>query len=118
MQEAKDKGVANKVIVMIGSDFGRTPSYNRVNGKDHWPTSSMMIMGAGIRGNRVIGKSTTRHVPMKVNPNTLEIDEDNGIPLTPAHIHKSLRKYLGISNHKYVSETFHLATTEDMPIII
>ena len=44
------------VVVVVASDFGRT-RYNGDGGKDHWPITSMMMMGAGISGGRVIGQT-------------------------------------------------------------
>jgi uncharacterized protein (DUF1501 family) len=41
--------------VIAQSEMGRTPTYNSGNGKDHWPIGSIMFLGCGIRGNRVIG---------------------------------------------------------------
>ena len=90
-------GVAGKVIVLIGSDFGRTPGYNDGNGKDHWSVSSFMAMGPGIVGNRVVGASTASHKPLTVNPETLALDE-NGIRITPGHINTALRALAGIDN--------------------
>jgi hypothetical protein len=97
MEEAILQGVADKMIVLIGSDFGRTPSYNDGNGKDHWSVSSFMAMGAGIAGNRVVGASTPYHKPLTVNPETLALDE-NGIRITPGHINAALRALAGIDN--------------------
>ena len=53
--EITNAGLAGKVVIAVGSDFGRTPAYNAQNGKDHWNITSMMFMGAGIAGGRVIG---------------------------------------------------------------
>lgn len=99
MEEAERQGVRDKVVVMVGSDFGRTPSYNDGNGKDHWPITSVMLMGAGINGGRVIGGTTDRYTPMRVKPDTLETvsdDDPNGVRITPAHIHRELRNMAGI----------------------
>src|SRR5688500_10315078 len=48
MVESEKRGIGDKVIVMAGSDFGRTPGYNSDNGKDHWNITSMLLMGNGI----------------------------------------------------------------------
>ena len=91
MEEAQRLDIADKVVVVIGSDFGRTPGYNGTNGKDHWSITSMMLMGAGIRGNRVIGSTTERHHPNTIDPTTLGVVED-GIRITPGQVHLQLRK--------------------------
>ncbi|MBT5153266.1 MAG: DUF1501 domain-containing protein, partial [Gammaproteobacteria bacterium] len=37
---AEDAGLADRITLLIGSDFGRTPNYNSDMGKDHWPIGS------------------------------------------------------------------------------
>lgn len=96
-QQIETLGLADKVTVVVGSDFGRTPFYNTGAGKDHWNVTSVMAMGAGITGNRTIGSTDENFEVHKVNPSTLEADS-NGIIMTPQHIHRSLRDFLGISS--------------------
>ena len=96
LEEAERQGVADKVVVVMGSDFGRTPGYNAQNGKDHWSITSMMFAGAGITGNRVIGSTTERHRPINVDSQTLQPSE-TGVRITPAHIHHSMRELAGIN---------------------
>ena len=97
IEEAERLGIADRMVLVMGSDFGRTPYYNRGNGKDHWPVSSMMLWGNGIQGNRVIGGTNAQLEALKVNASTLALD-DSGIPLTPGHVHQALRKLAGIEN--------------------
>jgi len=47
----------DEVVVVAQSDFGRTPRLNGGGGKDHWPYGSTLVAGAGVNGNRVLGKS-------------------------------------------------------------
>ena len=42
----------DQIVVVVGSEFARTPGYNGGNGKDHWPITSMIVMANGIDGNR------------------------------------------------------------------
>ena len=91
------QGLQDKVTVVVGSDFGRTPFYNEGDGKDHWNITSLMAMGAGITGNRVIGATNENYEALKLNANTLQPD-DNGIIVTPQHVHRSLRDFLGIQS--------------------
>ena len=95
-------GLSDRVTVLVGSDFGRTPFYNDGNGKDHWNVTSMMAMGAGVRGNRVIGGTNAHVEALPVNPDSLEPDA-NGVILTPEHIHVALRRLAGIDNELDVS---------------
>lgn len=107
--EVERHGLEDRVLIMINSDFGRTPRYNEGNGKDHWSITSVMFMGAGIRGNQVIGATDDGVHALPVNLETLELDP-NGSKITPAHLHASLRQHYGVdqsslSAHYPVSES-------------
>lgn len=98
-QEAEAQGVAESIRMLAASDFGRTPGYNDGNGKDHWSITSMMLMGQGIPGNKVIGSTDERHSPIPVNVGSLASDP-NGIRIEPRHVHKSLRRLSGIDDNE------------------
>ncbi len=93
--EAERQGVADQLVCAIGSDFARTPEYNGSNGKNHWPITSMMLMGQGIEGNRVVGGTDSGQRALKVDPNTLALS-NGGVTLTPAHVHAALRELAGV----------------------
>jgi len=114
MVEAEKRGVGDKVIVMAGSDFGRTPGYNTDDGKDHWNITSMLLMGAGIPGGKLVGKTTDRHGPVKLDPATLQ-ESAGGIALKPGHIHRALRKLAGIDQSE-VLKGAGLKEEEDLPL--
>lgn len=105
-------GLQNKVTVIVGSDFGRTPFYNTGDGKDHWNITSVMAMGAGITGNTVIGATDENFSALKLNPSTL-LPDSNGIIVTPQHIHRSLRDFLGVQSD--LDKLFPIAV-ESMPL--
>jgi uncharacterized protein (DUF1501 family) len=87
-------GLENKVTILIGSDFGRTPFYNGA-GKDHWNITSIMALGAGITGNRVIGETDANFEARKLNASTLRPDS-NGLIVTPKHVNRALRDFLAV----------------------
>lgn len=95
MEEAERAGIADRVIMVMASDFGRTPTYNGGAGKDHWPITSLMCMGNGIPGNRVIGGTDAGLNGLWVDPDTLAVSE-SGAPLTVGEIHHALRDFTGI----------------------
>lgn len=47
--------LADQTVVVVMSEMGRTPQLNATLGKDHWPYTSMMLLGPGLAGDRVIG---------------------------------------------------------------
>jgi uncharacterized protein (DUF1501 family) len=113
--EAEALGIADALVLSIGSDFGRGPVYNAQNGKDHYSITSMMFMGPGIPKARVIGGTDGEGRPFKVNPLTLERDDHAGVRITPAHIHKALRAKAGVLGTG-VDKAFPVFVSEDMPL--
>ena len=115
-QEAEFQGLTNDVIIVVGSEFGRSPGYNGGNGKDHWSVSSMMFLGPKVNGGKVIGTSTHKHQANPVNAQTLKPD-NAGIKITYAHINKAIRKLAGIDKNAHINQYFPLDTSlEDLPI--
>ncbi|EDM75632.1 Tat (twin-arginine translocation) pathway signal sequence domain protein [Plesiocystis pacifica SIR-1] len=114
MQEAEALGVADKLIVVMGSDFGRTPTYNDNNGKDHWSVSSMLLMGQGISGNRVVGATTHKVQPLTVNAGSLALDE-GGVRIRPEHIHAALRDHAGLGED--LAARFPLNPAESLALL-
>lgn len=45
----------DQTTVLVLSEMGRTPVLNPSAGKDHWPYTSAMVLGAGVAGGRVLG---------------------------------------------------------------
>lgn len=77
------------------SEFGRTALINQRGGRDHSLTASCLLIGAGVPGNKVVGKSSdVGHVPMAVNPRT-GAPEDGGTFLTPTLVTASIMDSAG-----------------------
>ncbi len=115
VEASKAAGVWGNMVIVVGSDFGRTPGYNSGNGKDHWSITSMLAMGAGIPGNRVIGQTTERHNPMNVDPNTLDPVEGGGVRLKPGHVHRALRRLAGIDQNE-IAVRFPIKEKEELAL--
>jgi hypothetical protein len=113
---AAQLGLAERIVLVVGSDFGRTPHYNANSGKDHWPIGSVLVMqkNAGFT-NRVVGLTDSGHNAVNIHPQTLQADSVNGVTLHPAHVHKALRKQLGLHTSG-VSQLFPFASTPDVEI--
>jgi hypothetical protein len=97
---AEQYGIADRLVVVIGSEFGRTPYYNNDNGKDHWPIGSTIIMERNASWtNRMVGATDEGLFAQKINPNTLAVDNNSGSIIYPKDVMSSLRKYLAIDQH-------------------
>jgi hypothetical protein len=99
MRRAEELKIREKIVVIIQSEMGRTPTYNNGKGKDHWSIGSVMFMGQGIRGNRVIGATNEGQFSVPIDPATLKIDAGKGMRVRPEHIHEVLRQHAGIADH-------------------
>jgi uncharacterized protein (DUF1501 family) len=110
---AEDANIADRLTVVIGSEFSRTPYYNADNGKDHWPTGSVIVMEKSPSwGNRVIGSTDEGQNAHNINSSTLEQDDAGGTHIYPKHVHKALRRHLGLEN-TFVDQDFKFLGTED-----
>tara|TARA_B100000676_G_C18073133_1_gene845738 strand:+ start:398 stop:1630 length:1233 start_codon:yes stop_codon:yes gene_type:complete len=91
IQDLKDRGMLDKTLIMMVSEFGRTPRINDNAGRDHWAAVfSCFMAGGGIKGGQVIGSS----------------DEDamrpQDRPVEVADLHATLCHALGINHEKEV----------------
>ena len=51
-------GLLKDTMVMVSSEFGRSPKINNNAGRDHWPkVFSVMLAGGGIKGGEIYGSS-------------------------------------------------------------
>ena len=110
---AETHGVADRMVVVMGSDFGRTNFYNSAQGKDHWPIGSFIVMEKHQRWTgRAVGETDGLHFAQRVNPRTLRRDDRNGTIIYPKHVHKALRRYLGIER-SHGAQRFPFNNTAD-----
>ena len=110
---AETEGVADRLVVVMGSDFGRTNYYNAGDGKDHWPIGSFVVMEKHQPwADRAVGETDDMHFARRINPATLRHDDANGTVIHPKHVHKALRRYLGIET-SVGAERYPFDGTED-----
>jgi hypothetical protein len=56
--DLKARGLFDSTLIMISSEFGRTPKINATAGRDHWPkVFSVVLAGGGIKKGFIYGKS-------------------------------------------------------------
>ena len=112
-EHAEAQGVADRLVVVIGSDFGRTNYYNEQQGKDHWPIGSYVVMEKNQHWtDRAVGETDGLHFAQRINPATLRRNDANGTIIYPRHVHKALRRYLGIEQSP-ATNRFRINHTED-----
>ena len=52
------RGLLDSTLVVVNSEFGRTPKVNAGGGRDHWPrVFSIVLAGGGIKRGQVYGAS-------------------------------------------------------------
>ena len=65
LSDLGDRGLLDSTLVVLGTEFGRSPAINENAGRDHHPAVfSCLLAGAGIKGGVVHGASDARgHSP-------------------------------------------------------
>lgn len=56
LRDLAERDLLQSTVVLVIGEFGRTPSINPLEGRDHWPTGfSCLVGGGGLRGGELIG---------------------------------------------------------------
>jgi uncharacterized protein (DUF1501 family) len=56
-----DRGRLERTLIIVMSEFGRTPSINSLYGRDHWGTAwSVALAGCGLKSGTVVGKTNPK----------------------------------------------------------
>ena len=85
IEDLDSRGMLENTLVMVSSEFGRTPKINPDAGRDHWPkVFSVMLAGGGIKGGMVYGSS---------DPTASEPDSN---PVSPADLATTMYHLMGI----------------------
>jgi uncharacterized protein (DUF1501 family) len=82
-------GLLASTLVMVSSEFGRTPKINGTAGRDHWPkVFSVVLAGGGIKKGFVYGSSDST------------ASEPENDPLTVEDLAATIYHQLGINHEK------------------
>ena len=58
LNDLSNRGMLDETLVVLASEFGRTPTINVNEGRDHYPKAfSCMLAGGGIKGGQIWGKT-------------------------------------------------------------
>lgn len=61
LQDLSSLGLLDETLIVVTTEFGRTPKVNGRGGRDHFPKAfSIMLAGGGIKGGQVIGQTDDR----------------------------------------------------------
>lgn len=100
--------LADETTVVVLSEMGRTPQLNAFQGKDHWPYTSAMLVGAGITGDRVVGGFDDNYYGKPIDPATGELS-DSGATLSAEMLGATLLAMSDLDPNEYVSGVSPLA---------
>ena len=88
LTDLDERGQLDSTLVVLTTEFGRTPRINQMAGRDHWPGAFSTVMaGAGIKPGQVVG--ATDKIAGQVTDR----------PITPADMAATILNVLGIDPH-------------------
>ncbi len=86
LEDLHQRGTLDETLVVVLTDFGRTPRVNKAAGRDHYPNVySVAFAGGGIQGGQVYGASDGKGAFPHANA------------CTPADLHATIFRAMGIS---------------------
>jgi uncharacterized protein (DUF1501 family) len=85
IRDLKERRLLQRTVVICAGEFGRTPTINRLGGRDHWPNGfSVVLAGGGLRGGVALGETDP------------EGRRDPTSPISIADIHATVLTSVGI----------------------
>ena len=71
LNDLEMRGILDKTLVVITTEFGRTPRINQLAGRDHWPNAfSICMAGGGIKKGMVVGATDKQGATVADRPIT------------------------------------------------
>jgi len=108
LDDLEQRGMLEKTLVVVMSEFGRTPTINRNYGRDHWSRAwSVAMAGCGIQGGACIGRTND-------NGTAVTHREVNG-----GHLFHTYFRALGLNstrNHHHEGRPIPMADPAATPI--
>lgn len=69
VEDVSQRGLSEKILLVVTGEFGRTPRINRNAGRDHWaPLSTLALAGGGLKMGQVVGESSANAETPKSAP--------------------------------------------------
>jgi hypothetical protein len=89
IEDLHARGQLQRTLVVLLTEFGRTPHINSGGGRDHWGAAgSLLFAGGGVRGGQVIG-ATDKHAAYPT-----------GAPWTPGDVAATIYQAIGIDQER------------------
>jgi hypothetical protein len=85
VEQLRTSGKLDSTLIVLYSDFGRTPKINNSNGRDHWPVGGAIMIGGGIEGGRVVGGTDDNMLALSANAQSGAVDS-SGVQVAPTHL--------------------------------
>lgn len=58
LEDIHERGLSEKILLVITGEFGRSPRINRLGGRDHWgDICPLVLAGGGLKMGQVVGQS-------------------------------------------------------------
>jgi len=58
LDDVRERGLEDRILLLVCGEMGRTPKINEKGGRDHWPTlAPLLVAGGGFKVGQVIGAS-------------------------------------------------------------
>ncbi|MBW3540002.1 MAG: DUF1501 domain-containing protein [Planctomycetes bacterium] len=110
ISDLEQRGTLDDTLVVMLTDFGRTPRINGGAGRDHYPgVYSVFLAGGGVRGGQVYGSSDAHGALPKSHA------------CTPADVHATIFQALGISPraeiHDRLGRPFPVSDGQVLPLL-
>ena len=100
LESLDEAALLNTTTVLVVSEMGRTPLENSLSGKDHWPYTSAMIIGAGVDGGRVLGATDENLLGLPVDYASGQ-PSSAGAEIDISNLHSGLLLSMGIDSELY-----------------
>lgn len=92
----------DQTTLVVMSEMGRTPKLNGANGKDHWPVTSVMFIGGGVRGNTVLGGTDNFQNQEMIDYST-GLPSSGGSEIAAVNLGAAILEYAGVNPADFLS---------------
>lgn len=73
LEDVRQRGLEDRILLVITGEFGRTPKLDRNAGRHHWPRICPLVFaGGGLKHGQVIGQSDRRGGQPATEPITID----------------------------------------------